>query len=90
VRSGSLGRDLGRPEAPAWAPSPRAHRQGGPRFRGSKKPPLSFIKMRQHRRLALSEKIFIDRLQNYDVLRQWGIPIPAVKPDPIHLLSDGR
>src|SRR3954464_10521511 len=58
-------------------------------FRGSEKAPLSFVEMRQDRRVALLERIFIDHPQNYDAPRRQGIPSHAVKPNPIQLLSDG-
>ena len=33
---------------------------GGPGFRGGEQTPLTFIEMRQHRRIALLERIFVD------------------------------
>ena len=59
-------------------------------FRRSEKPPLPFVEMRQHRRVALLERIFIDHPQE---LRRatpaWNPPSHALKPDPIQLLSYG-
>ena len=59
-------------------------------FRRSEKPPLPFVEMRQHRRVALLERILIDHPQE---LRRatpaWNPPSHALKPDPIQLLSDG-
>ena len=59
-------------------------------FRGSEKPPLPFVEMRQHRRVALLEKIF-PLIIPKTTTRHAGIGSPsyALKPDPIQLLSDG-
>ena len=51
-------------------------------FRGSEKPPLPFIEMRQDRRVALLERIFIDHPQNYDTPRRYGIPLPCCQARP--------
>jgi hypothetical protein len=51
-------------------------------FRGSEKPPLPFIEMRQDRRVALLERIFIDHPQNYDAPRRHGIPLPCCQARP--------
>jgi hypothetical protein len=46
--------------------------------------------MRQHRRVALLERIFIDHPQELRrATRAWNPPSHALKPDPIQLLSDG-
>jgi hypothetical protein len=59
-------------------------------FRRSEKPPLPFVEMRQHRRVALLERIFIDHPQELRrAMPAWNPPSHALKPDPIQLLSDG-
>src|ERR1019366_8192232 len=59
-------------------------------FRGGEKPPLPFVEMRQDRRFALLERIFIDHLQRLRCPTPLGNPLSiAVKPHPIQLLSDG-
>ena len=47
---------------------------GGFGFRGGEQTPLTFIEMRQHRRLALLERIFVNHPQRYDAAHSPGIP----------------